>query len=83
MHPRSTPIGRPEYRVRSSLVSCDWQALKAQLLAQWNRLTDGELDRTGRDFCQIALLVERKYGIRYQMVENYLRNFERTMPLVA
>ncbi len=64
-------------------ISCDWQALQAQLLSQWNRLTAKELDNTMQNRRRIALLVECKYGIPYRLVENYLRNFERTMPLAA
>jgi len=64
-------------------VTCDWPALEAQLLLQWNRLTARELDNTAADRHEIALLVERKYGIHYQLVENYLSNFERTMPLAG
>jgi len=64
-------------------ISRDWPALRAQLLLQWNRLTARELDNLGPDHRRIALLVERKYGVHYRLVENYLRNFERTIPLAA
>lgn len=62
-------------------ISCDWQALRGQLLIQWPLLMPGEVDRAGHDRQKIALLVERRYGIASRMVENYLRNFERTLPL--
>jgi len=68
---------------QTASISYDWPSLRAQLLAQWGRLTAGELEKTGRNRRLIALLIERKYDIPYKMVENYLRNFERTMPLVA
>jgi len=64
-------------------ISCDWRALQAQLLSQWDRLTARELDNTMHNRRQIALLVEHKYGVHYRLVENYLRNFERTMPMAA
>lgn len=83
MYPTSAQIRHTEYFTFPSAVSCDWPPLKAQLLSQWGRLTDRELDKTGQDRHRIALLIEQKYGIHYQMVENYLCNFERTMPMAA
>jgi hypothetical protein len=32
---------------------------------------------------RIALLIQRKYGIYYQLTENYLSNLERTLPRFA
>jgi hypothetical protein len=69
--------------VPSEEITCDWQALQEQLLSQWNRLTASELIGIMYNRRRIALLVERKYGIPYRLVENYLRNFEQTMPLAA
>lgn len=62
-------------------IACDWELLRTQLLYQWQRLTSVEVDLAGPNRKRIAMLVERKYGIAYQAVENYLRNFERTLPL--
>lgn len=62
-------------------IVCDWEILRTQLLNQWQRLTETEVDNAGPNRKQIARLVARKYGIASLCVENYLRNFERTMPL--
>lgn len=62
-------------------IVCDWEALRTQLLYQWQRLTAPEVDSAGPSRRQIARLVERKYGIASICVENYLRNFERALPL--
>jgi len=62
-------------------ISCNWQILRDQLLAQWRKISARELDTAGPDRYRIAHLIERKYGISACLVENYLRNFERTMPL--
>ena len=62
-------------------IVCDWTVLRGQLLHQWQRLTVREIDNAGPSRGRIARLVERKYGIASVCVENYLRNFERTMPL--
>lgn len=61
---------------------CDWQALCAQLLLQWNRLTSDELKAAGANRRRIASLVSKKYDIDSHLVENYLSNLERTLPLV-
>lgn len=60
---------------------CNWEVLREQLLHQWALLSENDLDMTGPDASRIALLIERKYGIASRMIENYLLNFVRTMPL--
>jgi hypothetical protein len=62
-------------------IECDWPALKGQLLSQWKHITPQELESTGPNHRCIAMLIQRKYGISAELVENYLHNFERTMPL--
>ena len=61
---------------------CDWQALCAQLLQQWNLLTPNDLMAIGPSRHHIAALVCRKYGVNKVLVENYLTNLERTLPLM-
>jgi hypothetical protein len=63
-------------------VRCSWTALRDQLLRQWNRLTPRELDNAGPDRVKLASLICAKYDISSILVENYLRNFERTMPVM-
>ena len=63
-------------------VRCSWAPLRAQLLLQWNRLTGWDLDQAGPDRGRLAQLIQRKYGIASELVENYLRNFERTLPVL-
>ena len=60
---------------------CDWQALCAQILQQWNRLVPDDLARIGPSRRCIAALVQQEYDIDSALVENYLRNLERTLPL--
>lgn len=62
-------------------VNCDWHVLHSQLLAQWERLTPFELEAAGKNRRRIASLIQAKYGISLGMAENYLLNFERTLPL--
>jgi len=63
-------------------ISCKWEPFKAQIMEQWNRLTSREIDAVGPNRSKLAMLIENKYGIAAHLVENYLRNFERTLPLI-
>ena len=62
-------------------ITCDLHELSMQLLNQWNKLTEHEVNSAGSNRHRIAQIVARKYNIALPYVENYLRNFERTMPL--
>lgn len=73
---------RPE-EIYVPQISCDWRELSTQLLSQWERLTQADLDRTGYRRRDIAELIERKYGVNSVFVENYLRNMERTLPMYS
>ena len=64
-------------------VSCNWHILCAQLLSQWDRITPCELESTQQNRQEIAGLLQHKYGISAEMATNYLRNFERTLPLLG
>lgn len=61
-------------------ICCHWPSLQALLIAQWHKLSWQELTETGPQRQRIALLVEQKYGIAAPLVENYIRNIERTLP---
>jgi hypothetical protein len=63
-------------------ITCKWEPLRKQMLMQWNQLTARELDEAGPNRQKLASLVNRKYGVSIPLVENYLRNFERTLPLL-
>jgi hypothetical protein len=65
----------------SEAIACDWRMLREQLLMQWRKISPRELEVAGPHRSRIAALIERKYGIASQLAENYLRNFERTMPV--
>lgn len=75
-----------EHRIQAmdahyACVTCDWKCLSTQLLNQWQNITRQELEYTQHDRHAIAELIERKYGIDALLVENYLLNIERTLPL--
>lgn len=77
------PIAIVPQRHRSPFMATEWQELRKQLLMQWKLINSGELDSIGPNRTLIARLIERKYGIASGLIENYLCNFERTMPLMA
>jgi len=64
-------------------VTCNWHVMRDQLMQQWHDLTTPELEATGHNRRNIARLIQSKYGIPSNLAENYLRNFERTLPLFS
>ena len=67
----------------NDILDCDWASVRDQLLEQWKRLSKRELDAAGPHRQAIASLVQNKYGIDSVLVENYLANLERTLPLAG
>lgn len=65
----------------SDNINCSWRTFCALLMMQWKKLKQFELEQTGRSRHRIALLMQQKYGMAHELAENYLRNFERTLPL--
>jgi hypothetical protein len=63
-------------------IFCKWEPFREQILSQWNRLSSDEIDAIGPSRNRLAELIQTRYGISSGMVENYLRNFERTLPLI-
>lgn len=72
--------GSTSRRFNADILQCDWGILRQQLLTQWSRLTGKDIDSAGPSRHNLAALVQRKYGIEARLVENYLRNLERTLP---
>jgi len=63
-------------------ITCKWEPFREQILLQWSRLTSQEVDLVGPNRSKLALLIQSRYGVPAHLVENYLRNFERTLPLL-
>lgn len=59
----------------------DWPNIRRQLLDQWGKITTDDIDNAHGDKHEIAVLIQRRYGVPARMVESYLTNFERTLPL--
>jgi hypothetical protein len=67
--------------INSIDLRCNWDIMREQLMHQWALLSEQDLEMAGPDAARIAMLIERKYGIASRLIENYLLNFVRTMPL--
>lgn len=63
-------------------IICQWEPFREQILLHWSRLTPFEVDSVGPHRSKLAQLIEVKYGVPAHLAENYLRNFERTLPLI-
>lgn len=89
-----TPQPHPSYRIHHGVyngwsgmsdtldmqrIRCGWNVLRAQLLLQWARLSARDLDEVGPHRRNLARLIQRRYGIAAELVENYLRNVERAL----
>jgi hypothetical protein len=91
MYSRITQVSLKDYDIgimskaanSNGVMSCNWNVLCEQLMQQWVRLTRSELEATGHNRHRIALLIQRKYGITAEMADNYLCNFERTLPTLG
>ena len=63
-------------------INCKWEPFRQQILSQWPRLAENEVDAAGPNRSYLATLISAKYGIDYRIIKNYLNNFERSLPLI-
>jgi hypothetical protein len=63
-------------------ILCQWEPFREEILRQWSLLTAREVDEAGPNRSKLAHLIQNKYGIAAYLVENYFKNFERTLPLL-
>ena len=68
---------------KNDIIDCHWPTLRTMLLMQWRKLSAKELNEAGPKRRRIAMLVQKKYGVAWQLVENYLFNIERSLPTTA
>lgn len=64
-------------------MDCHPKLLADLLLQQWNQLTKKELDQTHYRKHNIAMLIEKKYGVDHHLTADYLSNLERKLPLFS
>lgn len=63
-------------------ISCKWEPFREQILSQWPRLTQYEVDVAGPNRGYIAALISIKYRLDQRIISNYLINMERNLPLM-
>ena len=64
-------------------MTCSPHLLVSLLISQWKSLSPQDIEATQYCKRRIAKLIEQKYKIDSLLVENYLTNLERTLPLAA
>lgn len=60
-------------------IDCAWRPFKQELLIQWRKLDETDLMESGRNRRQLARIIERKYGVAWQLAESYLLRLENNM----
>ena len=60
-------------------IACAWSPFKEELLVHWHKLTEEDLREAGRNRRALAKIIERKYGVAWQLAENYLLNLESNL----
>lgn len=51
-----------------------WTEFKGEILSQWGKMTDDELDTTKGNLVSIAGLIQQKYGSKKEEVQEGLNN---------
>ncbi len=49
-----------------------WLELKGEILTQWGKMTDDELDKTEGNLTSIAGLIQQKYGAKKEEIQTKL-----------
>jgi hypothetical protein len=64
-------------------IDCAWRPFKQEVLLQWRKLNEDDLLEAGRNRRRLARIIERKYGVAWQLAESYLSRLEASMPRYA
>lgn len=69
--------------MRHETIDCSWRPFKQEVLIQWRKLDESDLMESGRNRRTLARIIERKYGVAWQLAESYLSalelNLQRSM----
>lgn len=60
-------------------IDCAWRPFKQEVLIHWRKLDESDLMESGRNRHTLARIIERKYGVAWQLAESYLRRLEQNM----
>lgn len=68
--------------VNQNIVWGKWKELKGELITQWGKLNDSELEQTAGNLSSISGIIQQKYGEKQDEVEQKLKHitsaFSRT-----
>ncbi len=65
--------------MRHEYIDCAWRPFKQELLIQWRKLDEEDLMEAGRNRRHLARIIERKYGVAWQLAESYLNHLETNL----
>lgn len=65
--------------MRHEYIDCPWRPFKQEILVQWRKLDEDDLMESGRNRRVLARIIERKYGVAWQLAESYLTSLEASM----
>jgi hypothetical protein len=66
-------------RNHHEFIDCAWRPFKQEVLLQWRKLDEDDLQEAGRNRRSLARIIERKYGVAWQLAETYLSHLEQTL----
>jgi uncharacterized protein YjbJ (UPF0337 family) len=59
--------------INENIVWGKWKELKGEIITQWGKLTDGELEKTAGNLCSISGIIQQKYGHKQDEVDKKLK----------
>jgi uncharacterized protein YjbJ (UPF0337 family) len=65
-----------EHRMNWGLIEGNWPQMRGNLLRQWGRLTDRQLDAIAGHRERLARTIRESYGMTREEAENQIRVFE-------
>ncbi len=59
--------------INENIVWGKWKELKGELITQWGKLNDSELEKTAGNLSSISGIIQQKYGEKQDEVEKKLK----------
>jgi uncharacterized protein YjbJ (UPF0337 family) len=58
--------------MNEDMIKGKWKEIKGEILTFWGKLTDDELDKTSGNLESIAGIVQQRYGIKKEEIQDKL-----------
>lgn len=62
--------------MNKDIIAGNWKQLKGEVIRQWGKLTDDELDTVEGDRIKLVGLIQERYGVAKDEAEEQLRAWE-------